>query len=232
MEEMGAPDGRINHAYRAGKISAAGLLEDQAAMIRAALALYEATGAATRLAQALRILAAAEQNFADGAGAFFTSAADAADLPAGAGFRVRGVSDGPTPSGNGLMAENYARLLHLTGAEKYRGKAEAVLASFGGRVDMLAGSPALLAAADMLANAACVVVTGDSLPLRQAALAAADPAVVVLSVSDGAHLPASHPAHGKTGAVPAAFICQGGVCALPVTTPEALQAGLRHIAKT
>jgi uncharacterized protein YyaL (SSP411 family) len=232
LETMGAPDGRINHAYRAGKISAAGLLEDQAAMIRAGLALYEATGAETRLAQALRILSAAEQNFADGAGAFFTSAADAVDLPAGAGFRVRGVADGPTPSGNALMAENYARLLHLTGAEKYRAKAEAVLASFGGRPDMLAGSPALLAAADMLANAACVVVTGEGDRLRQAALAAADPAVVVLSVPDGGVLPPSHPAHGKTSAVPAAFICQSGVCALPVTTAEALRAGLRHIAKS
>jgi uncharacterized protein YyaL (SSP411 family) len=232
LETMGAPDGRINHAYRAGKISAAGLLEDQAAMIRAALALYEATGAETRLAQALRILAATETNFSDGAGAFYTSAADASDLPAGAGYRVRGVSDGPTPSGNGLMAENYARLLHLTGGAEFRAKAEAVLASFGGRVDMLAGAPVLLAAADMLANAACVVVTGESLPLRQAALAAADPAVVVLSVSAGASLPPSHPAHGKTGAVPAAFICQGAVCALPVTTPAALRAGLRHIAKS
>ena len=65
----GRADGRIAHAYRAGKISAAGLLEDQAAMIRAGLALYELP-VTPRLAQALRILHAAKRNFSDGAGAF------------------------------------------------------------------------------------------------------------------------------------------------------------------
>lgn len=77
---MGQPDGRIAHAMRHGKISAAGLLEDQAAMLRAALALYQATGKQTRLEQGLRILAATAQNFADGDGAFYMSAADATDI--------------------------------------------------------------------------------------------------------------------------------------------------------
>jgi uncharacterized protein YyaL (SSP411 family) len=234
LETMAQPDGRIAHAYRAGKISAAGLLEDQAAMIRAALALHEATGEATRLTQALHILAGAENNFADGAGAFFTTAADAADLPAGAEFRSRNVADGPTPSGIGLMAENYARLYHLTGNDAYRAKAEAVLAAYGGQKSALIASPVLLAAAESLANATCVVITGagDVSPLHQAALAAADPAVCVLLAPDGAKLPESHPAHGKTSTEPAAFVCQSNVCALPVTTPEALKARLRQIAKT
>ena len=81
LAKMGAADGRIAHAYRAGKISAAGLLEDQAAMIRAGLALYEHTGDNARLDQALRILRGAETHFADGAGAFFMVADDAADVP-------------------------------------------------------------------------------------------------------------------------------------------------------
>jgi uncharacterized protein YyaL (SSP411 family) len=233
VEKMAQPDGRIAHAYRAGKISAQGLLEDQAAMIRAALALYEATGEEARLTQALKILAATEQKFADGAGAFFTTASDAADLPAGEEFRSRNVMDGPTPSGIGLMAENYARLHHLTGGEDYRAKAEAVLAAYGGHTAALVGSPVLLAAADTLANAACVVITGpgDLLLLHQTALAAADPAVCVLLVPDAATLPEFHPAHGKTSTEPAAFVCQGNTCALPVTTPEALQNLLRRIAK-
>jgi uncharacterized protein YyaL (SSP411 family) len=234
LEKMAQPDGRIAHAYRGGKISAAGLLEDQAAMIRAALALYEATGEANRLAQALHILDATEQNFSDSAGAFFTTAADAADLPAGVEFRSRNVMDGPTPSGIGLMAENYARLYHLTGREDYRSKAEAVLAAYGGQKAALVGSPVLLAAADTLANASCVVITGpgDLAALRQTALAAPDPAVCVLLVPDAAALPETHPAHGKTSAEPAAFVCQGNVCALPVSTPEALTGLLRQIAKT
>ena len=230
LRTMGRADGRVDHAWRAGTISAAGLLEDQAAMSRAALALYEASGEAARLDQALRIVAAAERFFGDGEGAFFTAAADAADLPAGPGFRTRNVGDGPTPSGIGMMGETYARLYHLTGDEAWRAKAEAVLAAYGGEPRMLAASPVLLAAADMLANAACVVVTGGAEALAQAALAAADPAVVVLRAAAGATLPPTHPAAGKTGAAPAAFVCQGGVCALPVDTPAALHNLLRKIA--
>ncbi len=228
LTKMGTPDGRIAHAWRHGKISAAGLLEDQAAMLRAALSLYEATGNATRLAQATRILAATEQKFADGAGAFYMAAEDATDIPA---LRSRNVMDGPTPSGIGLMAENYARLYHLTGNPTYRAKAEAVLATYGAGADLLANSPVLLAASDLLENATCIVLTGGDTELAQAALAAPDPAVVVLQVQDAATLPPTHPAYGKPSQSPAAFVCQGQSCALPVTTPGALRALLRAIAQ-
>jgi uncharacterized protein len=228
LGKMCNPDGRIAHAYRAGKISAAGLIEDQAAMIRAALALYEATGDGTRLTQAMGILEAAEQFLSDGAGAFYMAAHDAADVP---GPRSRNVTDGPTPSGIGLMAENYARLYTLTGDAKYRAKADAVLAAYGARPEMLAASPVLLAAADLLANAACIVVTGGGAGLARAALAASDPAGAVLQVADGMRLPAEHPAYGKTATQPSAFVCQGGACALPVTTPESLRGLLRRIVK-
>jgi uncharacterized protein YyaL (SSP411 family) len=222
-DRLGQADGRIAHAYRAGKISAAGLLDDQASMIRAGLALYEQSGDESRLRQALQILHAAEAHFADGAGAFFMVADDAADVP---GPKARNVADGPTPSGIGLMAENYARLYHLTGDASYRAKAEALLAAFGGRAQMLGASPVLLAAADMLENAACVVVTGGDKALARAALAAPDPAIVVLQASGGA-LPAFHPAAEKATDRAAAYVCQGGVCALPVTTEEALRGLLR-----
>jgi uncharacterized protein YyaL (SSP411 family) len=222
-DRLGQADGRIAHAYRAGKISAAGLLDDQASMIRAGLALYEQSGDESCLRQALHILHAAEAHFADGAGAFFMVADDAADVP---GPKARHVTDGPTPSGIGLMAENYARLYHLTGDASYRARAEALLAAFGGRTAMLGASPVLLAAADMLENAVCVVVTGGDKALAQAALAAPDPAMVVLQAAGGA-LPPFHPAAEKATDRAAAYVCQGGVCALPVTTVEALRGLLR-----
>jgi uncharacterized protein YyaL (SSP411 family) len=227
LEKMGGADGRIAHAYRAGKISAAGLLEDQAGMIRAGLALFEATGDAARLDQAVVILEAAERFFGDGAGAFYMAASDAADVPVG---RSRNVTDGPAPSGIGLMAENYARLYHLTGEDSYRARAAAVLAAYGGRRDALAGSPVLLAAADLLENAACVVITGGGDDLWQAALAAPDPAVVVLKLAEGAALPEHHPAFGKSSAGPAAFVCRAGTCMPPVHEIDALRLALRQMA--
>ncbi len=224
LRRLGRADGRVAHAYRAGEISAAGLLEDQAGMIRAALALYEATGDAERLEQGLRILEAAEAFFSDGAGAFYMAASDAQDVP---GPRARAVTDGPTPSGIGLMAENYARLYHLTGDPSHRAKAQAVLAAYGGQPEALAASPVLLAAADTLENASCVVVTGGATTLARGALAAPDPALVVLQIVDTAGLPAAHPAYSK-GNAPAAFICRGGVCGLPVTEPEGIEASVRQ----
>ena len=147
------------------------------------------------------------------------AANDATDVP---GPRSRVISDGPTPSGIGMMAGNYARLYHLTGAPKYRAAADAVLAAYGGRPELLAGSPTLLAAADCLENAACVVIVGGDAALVQAALAVPDPAVVVLQIGAGQILSADHPAYGKDTA--GAFVCRGGVCALPVTTAAQLAA--------
>ena len=223
VEKMGQPDGRIAHSLRHGKISAAGLLEDQAGMIRAALALYQASGEEDYLRRAETILAATEAHFGDGAGAFYMSADDAGDVYAPRG---RNVHDGPAPSGIGLMAENYAALFHLTGQDAYRAKAEAVLAAFGGRAGALTGSPILLAAADVLANAACVVVTGGAEDLAQAALAAPAPAMVVLR--GGAGLEAGHPAFGKPDDLRAAYICRGNVCGLPVADIESLKQNLQR----
>ncbi|MBV9735352.1 MAG: thioredoxin domain-containing protein [Acidisphaera sp.] len=229
MDAMAAKDGRVQHAWRLGRVTAAGLLEDQAAMARAALALFEARGEPRRLAQARGLVAAAEAWFADGAGAFYTTASDAADVPLGPAARPRAAGDNATPSGNGMMAEVLARLWHLTGEDGFRRGAEAVVAAFSGRPDALAASPTLLAAADLLARGACVVVAGDpaqpaAQALLAAALAAPDPAVCVLRAADPAAVPSGHPAHGKTPAAAGAraFVCRNGTCGLPVAEPGAL----------
>ena len=57
--------------------------------------------------------------------------------------------------------------------------------------------------------------------LLATALAAPDPATVVLQVQATDALPPLHPAHGK-GSHPAAYLCRGNVCSLPVTDPATL----------
>src|SRR4029077_3462586 len=124
LAEMSAPDGRVQHAWRLGRVTAAGLLDDQAAMARASLALFEATGDPARLAQAVRFADAARASFPDGHGGYCTTAADATDVPL---VRLRTAVDTATPSGNGMLAEVFARLWHLTGDRAWRLRAEALL---------------------------------------------------------------------------------------------------------
>jgi hypothetical protein len=261
LANMTAPDGRAQHAWRLGRVTAAGLLDDQAAMARAALALFEATGAARYLAEAARFADAALSFFADGQGGFYTSASDATDVPLA---RPRTAHDNATPAANGLLAEVFARLWHLTGDTAWREHAEALLRAFMGNHDHLAQMPTLLAAADLLEAGTTVVVVGpfvvsppplagggwgeglvpgsdqsfsradpsphpppargggeSLLTLLTVAVAAPDPATIVLQVQATDALPPSHPAYGK-GNDPAAFVCRGNVCSLPVADPVTL----------
>jgi len=176
------------------------------------------------------LLEAAQKNFADGHGGYFTTAADAADVPL---TRPRSAADDVTPSGNGMMAEVLARLYHLTGDTAWRTVAEAVTRAFSGQPDQLAGMPTLLAAADMLEEAASVVVAGDpshpaAAALIAAALQAPDPAIVVARAEAPDSLPQGHPAHGKTAGPEgsAAYVCRRAVCGLPVGSPEAVAQAL------
>jgi uncharacterized protein YyaL (SSP411 family) len=183
-----------------------------------------------RLAQALALVDAAEAFFADADGSFFTTARDAMDVPLGEAVRPRSVADNATPAANGLMAEVFARLFHLTGAAQWADRARRLIGAFGGLGDRLVMAPTLLAAADLLEEGTLVVVAGDpALPatveLLQTALAAPDPAICVLRAAQVA-LPQGHPAHGKS--VPpgkaSAFVCCQGTCEPPLSDPARLHA--------
>ncbi len=183
-----------------------------------------------RLAAAVRLAEAAVAAFSDGVGGFFTTAADATDVPM---TRPRTAADNATPAGAGVLAEVFARLWHLTGEAVWRERAEALLRAFAGNPDQFAGMPTMLAAADLLEEAATVVVVGDpggalAGELAAVALRAADPAVAVLRVAAAEALAEGHPAFGKSAgdAGAAAYVCRRNVCGLPVTQPAALAAAL------
>ena len=138
LAEMSAPDGRVQHAWRLGRVTAAGLLDDQASMARAALALFETTGEMQRLTAAIRLAQAAQAAFADGHGGYYVTANDAADVPLA---RPRTAADNATPAATGLLAEVLARLWHLTGDAAWRQRCEALLRAFTGNPDQLAAMP-------------------------------------------------------------------------------------------
>jgi uncharacterized protein len=219
--------GRLAHAWRAGRVGAAGLLDDFANTARAALALFEATGERAYLARAIALVEETHDIFGDGEGGYFLTARDAADVP---GSRPRHAEDGAAPSGVGVIAEVLARLHHLTGQARWRDDCERLIGAFAGERDRLAQAPLLLAAADFLERASVIVVAGEpnepaAAALLVAALTSPDPATCVLRTVDGTDWPEGSPAYGcrPVGGAPAAYMCRRSVCSLPVTAAQDLR---------
>jgi uncharacterized protein YyaL (SSP411 family) len=212
---------RLGHSWRQGRLLYPGLASDFANMIRAALALYEATGRRDRLDQALRWQAAFDTHYANpGNGGYYLTADDAEGLV----VRPASTSDDATPNPNAIAAQNLIRLAALTGDHQWREKAdrllEGVLAAAGENV---LSHAALLNAIDLRLNAAEIVLTGpDHARFAQAALRLPYLNRIVLRAPEASALPKSHPAQAKIGAGPAsaAFICVGETCSLPVADPD------------
>ena len=145
--------------------------------------------------------------------------------------RPRTAADNATPAGNGVLAQVFARLWHLTGDAVWRERCEALLRAFAGNPEQFAAMPTLLAAADLLEEGAAVVVAGRSAvaqALAAAALAAPDPAVAVLRATDPDSVPSGHPAFGKVAGREggSAFVCRRSICGLPFIDPAALMRAL------
>ena len=225
---MTAPDGRLRHSYRDGRLQHPATLDDHANLARAALALFEASGDAAHLAYGEALVDAANTYFWDRiGGGYYFAAEDARDLIA----RPKHAHDNAVPSGNGTMAMVLARLYHHTGTTAYRDRAEAVIASFSGELQRnFFPLSTLLNAAELLERPLQVVLVGPhddpSLhAMRHAvATAASLPNLVLQMVAPEAALPDSHPASGKgmVAGRATAYVCEGPVCSAPFTDPDAL----------
>jgi uncharacterized protein YyaL (SSP411 family) len=220
---------RLGHSWREGRLLFPGLASDHAAMIRAALALHEATGEGAYLECALAWQGALDRHYANSAnGGYFLTAADAEGLV----VRPASTSDDATPNANALAAQNLIRLAALTGQHAWREQADrlfdGILAAAG---ENLFAHLALLNALDLRINGAEIVVAGQGAQ-ADALLAAARQLPfldrIVLRALSPAALPQGHPALAKLAAVttPAAFVCVGESCSLPVHEPPALAAAL------
>jgi uncharacterized protein YyaL (SSP411 family) len=190
-------------------------------MVRAALALHEATGEAAYLARAVSWQSALERHYADAAtGRYFLTADDAEGLV----VRPHSTFDEAIPNHNSLIAQNLVRLAALTGDDRWREGADKL---FDGLLPLAAENlfshVSVLNALDLRLRAAELVVTGaQSDRLAAAALAIPYPDRIVVRARAGQDLPADHPVRAKLAAAPegAAFVCVGERCSLPVHDPE------------
>jgi len=221
-------DGRLRHAWCAGRAAHAAVIDDYANMARAALALHEVTGERGYLAMAEAWVETVGSHYWDDAGGgYFLSADETDDVIT----RPKTVADNATPSGNGIMAEVLARLFHLTGDEAYRHRADHLFRLFSGdNPQYLFSIPGLLTSFEFLAGSTQIAIIGEpddpaTLNLRHAVFGAGVPLKVVTLLAPGESLPEIHPARekGPVEGRPTAYVCVGSTCSLPVTDPDDLR---------
>lgn len=219
---MALPDGRLAHSLCQGRFRPVGLLDDLAHMARAALMLHQAQGEPQLLEHARIWVAAADRHHWDQrTGGYFQAAADAGDVI----VRLKPIHDNAVPSANGIMAQVLARLALVTGEDRYRRRAEAVIEAFGNEISAhFVNITALLATFEMLAEPVTVTVVGpldraDTKALTRAVLETAIPELV-LKQDDGGD------GQGLVDGCAAAYVCHGFTCLAPITDPALLPAAL------
>jgi uncharacterized protein YyaL (SSP411 family) len=220
---------RLGHSWRQGKLKFPGLASDFAAMIRAALALHEASGTRGYLDRALEWQQALDRDYANReGGTYYLTAADAEGLV----IRPAATTDEATPNHNAVAAQNLIRLAVLAGDESWRDQADRLIAAIAPHIaENLYMHMAMLNAIDLRLRGAEIVVTGQG-AAAEALLAAARrlPPLdrVVLHAGAADALSPSHPARDKLAVAhePQAFICIDETCSLPVTDAAALAAAI------
>jgi uncharacterized protein len=220
---------RLGHSWRQGKLTFPGLASDYAAMIRAALALYEATGSSNFLDRALQWQRALDRDYVNAETAtYYLTAADAEGLV----VRPAATSDEATPNHNAVAAQNLIRLAALSGDDSWREKADRLIAGVAPLIaENLYMHMAMLNAIDLRLRGAEIVVTGQGAgadALLKTARRQPPLDRIVLHAASAEALSGKHPAREKLNAArePQAFVCVGETCSLPVTDPAALAAAI------
>ncbi|MCA2206069.1 thioredoxin domain-containing protein [Nocardia rosealba] len=227
-------DGRLRRASLDGVAGAPpAVLEDYAWLTTGLLALYQATGEPDWLAAAQVILDAAIEHFADPdrPGSWFDTADDAETLVT----RPRDPIDGATPSGTSALAEallTASAVADPDRAVRYRELADHTLARGALLLDRaprtaghwLAVAEAAVRGPFQVAIAATEKTSATMELLAAARTAAPGGSIVLAAPPDAAPLLTDRP---LVDGHPAAYVCRGSICDLPVTDPADLTLALR-----
>ncbi|HEX8721184.1 MAG TPA: thioredoxin domain-containing protein [Pyrinomonadaceae bacterium] len=232
-------DGLLLHVYKDGRAKHAGFLDDYSYVVSALVTLYETTGRARWLREAVRLAGRMVEEFWDEeGGGFFYNGRSGEQLI----VRNKDYFDNATPSGNSVAAEALLRLSVLTGNEDFRRKAVSVLrlirdaverypSAFGyalGALDFYLSTPKEVA----------IVAGGDeegARTLRREVWSRYLPNKVVAEASGDDPAPADLvPLLGERTAVggrATAYVCESYACLQPTGDPAALASQLSQRAE-
>ncbi|WP_283135477.1 thioredoxin domain-containing protein [Rhizohabitans arisaemae] len=229
LADLHLADGRLQRTSKDGRVGTnAGVLDDYGDVAEGFIALYGVTGEARWIESAGMLLDTVLTRFPDGEGGFFDTADDAERL-----FRrPQDPTDNATPSGQFAAAGALLSYAALTGSARHREAAEAALRTvpvLGERHARFAGWGLVVAEAALAGPVEVAVVgpPGDArtLALHRAALLSDSPGLVIALGEPGAEPAVPLLAHRTPrDGEPAAYVCRGFTCRLPVTTPADLAA--------
>ena len=227
------PDGRLRHSYRAGAMTASATASDYANMIHAALRLHQIAAEPQYLAAALKWLAVLDRHYwVAGTGGYATTADDTKDVI----VRLVSAQDDAVPSANTVMLSNLMHLFLITGESRCVDRADAIQHAFAPDLarSLTQHTGFLANAIDLIAPQLVVVGesvrTGDIAPTVNAVSL---PGALMYVLSNHAHmaldLPPGLKAKTALNNAPAAYLCLGPKCQLPITDPDTLRKQLKEL---
>jgi uncharacterized protein YyaL (SSP411 family) len=223
----GAGGARLVRTSRDGVAgTSAGQLEDYACVAAGLLVLFGVTGDARWASVAGDLLETVLTEFPDGQGGFFDAPADGEKLI----FRPADPLDGATPSGTFAAADALASFGALTGSARHRDAGIAalrVLPAVAGRHPRACGMGLAVTEALLAGPVEIAVVGSPDDPrtrdlLRTAVHAAGGGSVMAMGNGAAGGVPLLA-GRGLVGGAPAAYVCRGFSCRLPVTIPVDLR---------
>jgi uncharacterized protein YyaL (SSP411 family) len=227
-------DGRLPHSILGERKLYPGISSDYAAMMNAAISLYEATANAGYLADARRMLAALDAWHADPTGTgYYVSASDSSDVI----IRVRGDADEAMPSATAQIVEALARFASASGDPDLAAKAfDAAASAVGRAAHQRYGQSGIVNTIPLvLQPRKLVMIEPDGAPLFvPEANRTPDPrrVDVTVSISKTAERLALPGGAEIDPSKPAAYLCIGMTCLPPITDPAELRQALSPTPET
>jgi uncharacterized protein YyaL (SSP411 family) len=218
-------DGRLLRTWKDGSAKFNGYLEDYAFLAEGLLTLFETTGEARWLHEALALTDVMIDEFWDnGGGGFFFTGKSHENLI----VRSKDYFDNATPSGNSVATLVLLRLATLTGRENYRNLGTAVLREVGDQTRRYpSGFGYALSAADfLLSTPKEVAIVGkdeaDIRPLLAETWRRYLPNKVVAAGTDPVEITPLLQNRPMIGNLATAYVCEHYTCQNPVTDVSSL----------
>ena len=216
-------DSVLMRAWRDGQAKVPGFLEDYSSLALGMFSLYAATGDFEWYETAQRLTREIPVRFGDPEGGFFDTAADSESLIK----RPKSLSDNPLPSGNAMAAEALLTLSSYTGEAELKELSIAAVTSSGALIErypsMVAHHLSVLHSMGMTRELA--VVGADAQVMTDVYWERFRPQVVLAATAETDDRIPLLTGRGSSG-LTLAFVCEGHICNLPTSDPEALRVQL------